>query len=75
MSNEQPSTGNTDAPGKGGGGLPPYYKWPLACLGGSVALLGAANGEPVIAVAGVIFVAAVVGLPFSPPGDWFKWLK
>ena len=65
----------TGAPGKGTGGLPPHYKWPMACLGGCIALLGAANGEPLIVAIGVVFVGAVLGLSFTSLGDWFKWLK
>jgi hypothetical protein len=63
------------ARGKGRGGSQRGYMWPLVCLSGSVALLGAANGEPVVAVAGILFLGAVAGLSFGPPGDWLQWFK
>ncbi len=75
MPKKHPGMGNTRARGNDGGGLPPSYKWPLVCLGGFVALLGAATGEPLTVVIGITFIVAVLGLSFKPPGGWSRWLK
>ncbi len=74
MPNEHTGAHNTGVRGNGGGKLPPDYKLAMVCLGGRIALLGAANSEPAIVAIGVLLVGVVLGVSFKPPGGWLKWL-
>ncbi len=75
MQSEPTGVHNTGARGNGGGKLPNYVKGLLAGVGIAVTLAGAMNNNSVIVGIGLAFTGAVLGLSFSPPGGWFKWLK
>ncbi len=75
MRNEHAGAHKTGARGNGGSKLPNYVKGLLAGVGIAVTVAGAIHNNSVIVGIGLAFTGTVLGLSFSPPGGWSKWLK
>ena len=75
MLNEHTGAHNMGARGDGGGKLPNYVKGLLAGVGIAVTVAGAIHNNSVIVGLGLAFTTTVLGLSFSPPGGWLKWLS